>query len=36
MWLYYVLADEQGNHAFSVTIDQFNADVQTAQDAGLL
>jgi UPF0755 protein len=35
-WLYYVLADEQGNHAFSVTIDQFNADVQTAQDAGLL
>ena len=26
MWLYYVLADEQGNHAFSVTIDQFDAD----------
>jgi UPF0755 protein len=36
MWLYYVLADEQGNHAFSVTIDQFNADRQAAADAGLL
>jgi UPF0755 protein len=36
MWLYYVIADEQGNHAFSVTIDQFNADRQAAEDAGLL
>jgi peptidoglycan lytic transglycosylase G len=35
-WLYYVIKDEQGNHAFSVTIDQFNADTQAAEDAGLL
>ena len=30
MWLFYVLADEQGNHAFSVTPDQFEADRQAA------
>jgi UPF0755 protein len=35
-WLFYVIKDEQGNHAFSVTEEQFNADVQAAQDAGLL
>ena len=35
-WLYYVIADEQGNHAFSVTAEQFEADRQAAQDAGLL
>jgi UPF0755 protein len=35
-WLYYVIADEQGNHAFSVTLEQFEADRQAAADAGLL
>jgi UPF0755 protein len=35
-WLFYVIKDEQGNHAFSVTEEQFNADVQAARDAGLL
>ena len=35
-WLFYVLADEQGNHAFSVTAEQFEADRQAAADAGLL
>ena len=35
-WLYYVIADEQGNHAFSVTAEQFEADRQAAADAGLL
>jgi cell division protein YceG involved in septum cleavage len=34
--LYYVIADEQGNHAFSVTLEQFEADRQAAADAGLL
>jgi cell division protein YceG involved in septum cleavage len=35
-WLFYVIADEQGNHAFSVTAEQWEADRQAAQDAGLL
>ena len=35
-WLYYVIQDEQGNHAFSVTLEQFEADRQAAADAGLL
>jgi UPF0755 protein len=35
-WLFYVIADEQGNHAFSVTEQQWEADRQAAQDAGLL
>jgi len=35
-WLYYVLKDEQGNHAFAVTIEQHNANVAAAQAAGLL
>jgi UPF0755 protein len=35
-WLFYVIADEQGNHAFSVTQEQFEADRQAAADAGLL
>lgn len=35
-WLFYVRADEQGNHAFSVTAEQFEADRQAAADAGLL
>ena len=35
-WTYYVIADEQGNHAFSVTAEQWEADRQAAEDAGLL
>jgi len=35
-WLYYVLADEEGRHVFAVTIEQHEANVQTARDAGLL
>ena len=35
-WLFYVIADEQGNHAFSVTAEQWEADRQAAADAGLL
>jgi peptidoglycan lytic transglycosylase G len=35
MYLYYVLKDEQGNHAFSVTEAQFASDVQYARDHGL-
>lgn len=35
-WLFYVIKDEQGNHAFSVTEAQFEADRQAAADAGLL
>ena len=30
MWLFYVVKDEQGNHAFAVTQDQHNANVQRA------
>lgn len=36
VWLYYVLADEDGNHAFSVTLAQHEANVQAARDKGLL
>ncbi len=36
MWLFYVVKDEQGNHAFAVTQDQHDANVQRARDAGLL
>jgi UPF0755 protein len=36
MWLFYVVKDEQGNHAFAVTQDQHAANVQRAGDAGLL
>jgi len=35
-WLYYVLADEEGRHVFAVTIEQHEANVQAARDAGLL
>ena len=36
LWLYYVLADEDGGHAFSVTLEQHEANVQAALEAGLL
>jgi UPF0755 protein len=35
-YLYYVLADEEGNHAFAATLEQHEANVQKARDAGLL
>ena len=35
-YLYYVLADEDGNHAFAVTPDQHQANVDAAAAAGLL
>lgn len=36
LWLYYVLADEDGGHAFSVTLEQHEQNVQAALEAGLL
>jgi UPF0755 protein len=35
-WLYYVLIDEEGNHAFAATLDEHNANVAIAREAGLL
>ena len=35
-WIYYVLADEAGNHAFSETDDQFQRDVAAARRNGLI
>ena len=36
IYLYYVLADERGGHAFAVTLDQHEANVDAALAAGLL
>ena len=33
---YYVLADEDGGHAFAVTLEQHEANIQRAREAGLL
>ncbi len=35
-YLYYVLSDKDGGHAFAVTLDQHEANVETARQAGLL
>lgn len=35
-WLYYVLIDEEGNHAFATTLDEHNANVAIAGELGLL
>ena len=35
-YLYYVVADEDGRHAFAATLDQHNVNVQLARDLGLL
>ncbi len=35
-YLFYVVADEDGRHAFSATIEQHDANVQHARDLGLL
>ena len=36
IYLYYVLADEEGRHAFAVTYEQHLVNVQAARDKGLL
>jgi UPF0755 protein len=36
IYLFYVLANEQGGHAFAVTGEQHEANVQAAREAGLL
>lgn len=35
-WLYYVLADDEGRHAFAVTLEQHLANVERARALGLL
>ena len=35
-WLFYVLIDEQGNHAFATELDEHNANVAIAREKGLL
>ena len=35
-YLYYVLADEDGRHVFAVTLEEHEANVQKALEAGLL
>jgi len=35
-YLYYVLADDDGSHAFAVTFDQHQANVESARAKGLL
>jgi UPF0755 protein len=35
-WLYYVLADEAGNHAFSESYEEFQRNVADARERGLL
>lgn len=35
-YLYYVLSDKEGGHAFAVTLSQHEANVETARQAGLL
>jgi UPF0755 protein len=36
VYLYYVLADEDGHHVFAATLEQHEANVQAARDKGLL
>jgi UPF0755 protein len=36
LWLYYVVEDEAGNHAFAVTAEQHQANVERARELGLL
>jgi UPF0755 protein len=35
-WLYYVLIDAEGNHAFANTLDEHNANKAIAEELGLL
>lgn len=36
VYLYYVIADEDGRHAFAVTLEQHEANVEAAREKGLL
>jgi UPF0755 protein len=36
LYLYYVLADEQGGHAFAATLEQHEANIEAARAAGVL
>jgi peptidoglycan lytic transglycosylase G len=36
LWLYYVLSDAEGHHAFATNLAEHEVNVQTARDAGLL
>ena len=36
VYLYYVLSDDDGRHVFAATLDQHNANVRVAREAGLL
>ncbi len=36
IYLYYVLSDAEGHHVFAATLEQHEANVQAARDAGLL
>lgn len=35
-YLYYVLADDEGGHAFAATLEQHEANIRAARDAGVL
>ncbi len=35
-WLFYVLIDEEGNHAFATTLDEHNANVAISRELGFL
>jgi UPF0755 protein len=36
VWLYYVIADSDGSHAFAVTLAQHEANIEKAREAGVL
>ena len=36
LYLYYVLANEEGGHAFAATLEQHEANIQAAREAGVL
>jgi UPF0755 protein len=36
LYLFYVLANEQGGHAFAATLEQHETNIQRARDLGLL
>jgi UPF0755 protein len=35
-YFFYVLSDEEGNHAFAETLDEHNANVNQAREDGIL
>ena len=36
LYLYYVIADEEGGHAFAATLEQHEANIEAARQKGLL